>query len=154
MQAATCRSEEADHVCVFFCLRRKSQQTHRSALGSSALSSEDEDSFYDSNIASILNESHLQTSNCWTQQPGGIKRPIKRSSPLVSQKCTKSMKDSPVRGTELPCTANTPHEFFDTQIENFVQFLERSADCDCFSIILFQGVLFLLLRQHKEKHPG
>lgn len=46
------------------CLRRKNQQTHRSALGSSALSSEDEDGFYDSNIASILNESHLQTSNC------------------------------------------------------------------------------------------
>lgn len=45
-------------------LRRKSQQTHRSALGSSALSSEDEDGFYDSNITSILSESHLQTSNC------------------------------------------------------------------------------------------
>lgn len=45
-------------------LKRKSQQTHRSALNSSALSSEDEDGFYDSNITSILNESHLQTSNC------------------------------------------------------------------------------------------
>lgn len=46
-------------------LRRKSQQTHRVALGSSALSSEDEDSFYDtSNITSILNEGHLQTTNC------------------------------------------------------------------------------------------
>ncbi|XP_030268569.1 cingulin isoform X2 [Sparus aurata] len=46
-------------------LKRKSQQTHRVALGSSALSSEDEDSFYDtSNITSILNEGHLQTTNC------------------------------------------------------------------------------------------
>ncbi|XP_054462346.1 cingulin [Anoplopoma fimbria] len=45
-------------------LKRKSQQTHRAALGSSALSSEDEEGFYDSNIASILNESHPQTSNC------------------------------------------------------------------------------------------
>uniref|UniRef100_A0A3B4V1X8 Cingulin b n=1 Tax=Seriola dumerili TaxID=41447 RepID=A0A3B4V1X8_SERDU len=40
---------------------RKSQQTHRAALGSSTLSSEDEDGFYDTNITSILNESHLQT---------------------------------------------------------------------------------------------
>ncbi|XP_044028556.1 cingulin isoform X2 [Siniperca chuatsi] len=45
-------------------LKRKSQQTHRAALGSSTLSSEDEDGFYDTNITSILNESHLQTSNC------------------------------------------------------------------------------------------
>ncbi|KAK5854891.1 hypothetical protein PBY51_005044 [Eleginops maclovinus] len=45
-------------------LKRKSQKTHRSALGSSTLSSEDEDGFYDTNITSILNESHLQTSNC------------------------------------------------------------------------------------------
>ncbi|XP_034561016.1 cingulin isoform X1 [Notolabrus celidotus] len=46
-------------------LKRKSQhQTHRSALSSSNLSSEDEDGFYDTNITSILNESHLQTSNC------------------------------------------------------------------------------------------
>ncbi|XP_067468803.1 cingulin isoform X1 [Thunnus thynnus] len=45
-------------------LKRKVQQTHRAALGSSALSSEDEDGFYDANITSILNESHLQTTNC------------------------------------------------------------------------------------------
>ncbi|XP_059206121.1 cingulin isoform X2 [Centropristis striata] len=45
-------------------LKRKSQHTHRAALGSSTLSSEDEDGFYDGNIASILNESHLQTTNC------------------------------------------------------------------------------------------
>ncbi|XP_070702799.1 cingulin isoform X2 [Pempheris klunzingeri] len=45
-------------------LKRKSQQTHRTALGSSILSSEDEDGFYGTNITSILNESHLQTTNC------------------------------------------------------------------------------------------
>ncbi|XP_040909488.1 cingulin isoform X3 [Toxotes jaculatrix] len=45
-------------------LKRKSQQTHRAALGSSTLSSEDEDGFYDTNMTSILNESHLQTTNC------------------------------------------------------------------------------------------
>ncbi|KAK5911040.1 hypothetical protein CgunFtcFv8_005252 [Champsocephalus gunnari] len=45
-------------------LKRKSQKTHRTALGSSTLSSEDEDGFYDTNITSLLNESHLQTSNC------------------------------------------------------------------------------------------
>ncbi|XP_035537922.1 cingulin isoform X1 [Morone saxatilis] len=45
-------------------LKRKSQQTHRVALGFSALSSEDEDGFCDTNITSILNESHLQTTNC------------------------------------------------------------------------------------------
>ncbi|XP_039978583.1 cingulin [Xiphias gladius] len=45
-------------------LKRKSQQTHRAALGSSTLSSEDEDGFYNTNITSILNESHLQTTNC------------------------------------------------------------------------------------------
>ncbi|XP_049457460.1 cingulin isoform X4 [Epinephelus fuscoguttatus] len=45
-------------------LKRKSQHSHRSALGSSTLSSEDEDGFYDTNITSILNESHLQTTNC------------------------------------------------------------------------------------------
>eukprot|EP00064_Thunnus_orientalis_P009387 superscaffoldBa00001185_g9411 len=45
-------------------LKRKVQQTHRATLGSSALSSEDEDGFYDANITSILNESHLQTTNC------------------------------------------------------------------------------------------
>ncbi|KAI4788390.1 hypothetical protein KUCAC02_035886, partial [Chaenocephalus aceratus] len=45
-------------------LKRKSQKTHRTALGSSTLSSEDEDGFYDANITSLLNESHLQTSNC------------------------------------------------------------------------------------------
>ncbi|XP_042362716.1 cingulin isoform X2 [Plectropomus leopardus] len=45
-------------------LKRKSQHTHRSTLGSSTLSSEDEDGFYDTNITSLLNESHLQTTNC------------------------------------------------------------------------------------------
>ncbi|XP_069032685.1 cingulin [Embiotoca jacksoni] len=45
-------------------LKRKSQQSHRTALGSSTLSSEEEDGFYDGNITSILSESHLQTSNC------------------------------------------------------------------------------------------
>ncbi|XP_041811495.1 cingulin isoform X2 [Chelmon rostratus] len=45
-------------------LKRKSQQTHRTALDSTAFSSEDEDGFYDTNITSILNESHLQTTNC------------------------------------------------------------------------------------------
>ncbi|XP_041868395.1 cingulin isoform X2 [Melanotaenia boesemani] len=45
-------------------LKRKSQQTHRTALGSSILSSEEEDGFYDGNINSILNENHLQTTNC------------------------------------------------------------------------------------------
>ncbi|XP_053190952.1 cingulin [Scomber japonicus] len=45
-------------------LKRKVQQTHRSGLSSSALSSEDEDGLCDSNITSILNESHLQTTNC------------------------------------------------------------------------------------------
>uniref|UniRef100_A0A665WYZ6 Cingulin-like n=1 Tax=Echeneis naucrates TaxID=173247 RepID=A0A665WYZ6_ECHNA len=44
-------------------LKRKSQQTHRAALGSSTLSSEDEDDFYDKNITSILNESHLPATN-------------------------------------------------------------------------------------------
>ncbi|XP_026156781.1 cingulin isoform X2 [Mastacembelus armatus] len=38
-------------------LKRKSQQTHRVALGSSTLSSEDEDGFYD-NIPSMLKDSH------------------------------------------------------------------------------------------------
>ncbi|XP_031722428.1 cingulin isoform X2 [Anarrhichthys ocellatus] len=41
-------------------LKRKSQHTHRAALGSSTLSSEDEEGFYDTNISSILNE----TTNC------------------------------------------------------------------------------------------
>ncbi|XP_056269250.1 cingulin isoform X2 [Pseudoliparis swirei] len=46
-------------------LKRKSQHSHRSALGSSTFSSDDdEEGFYDSNVASILNESHTQTSNC------------------------------------------------------------------------------------------
>uniref|UniRef100_A0A8C9YRG0 Cingulin b n=1 Tax=Sander lucioperca TaxID=283035 RepID=A0A8C9YRG0_SANLU len=45
-------------------LKRKSQHTHLAALGPSTLSSEDEDGFYDANITSILNESHLQTTNC------------------------------------------------------------------------------------------
>lgn len=44
-------------------LKRKGHSTHRSTLGS-ALSSEDEDGFYDTSLTSILNESHLQTSNC------------------------------------------------------------------------------------------
>uniref|UniRef100_A0A672Z068 Cingulin-like n=1 Tax=Sphaeramia orbicularis TaxID=375764 RepID=A0A672Z068_9TELE len=43
-------------------LKRK-VPTHRTTLGST-LSSEDEDGFYDTNLTSILNESHLQTSNC------------------------------------------------------------------------------------------
>ncbi|XP_053719574.1 cingulin isoform X3 [Synchiropus splendidus] len=41
-------------------LKRKVQQSHRTALSSSALSSEDEGSVYDA----FLNDSHLQTSNC------------------------------------------------------------------------------------------
>ncbi|KAM4630399.1 cingulin isoform 1-T2 [Polymixia lowei] len=46
-------------------LKRKVQQTRRPALGSSNLSSEDEDGLYDNNsIASILTESRLQTTNC------------------------------------------------------------------------------------------
>lgn len=44
-------------------LKRKGHSTHRTAL-SSTLSSEDEDGFYDNGLTSILNESHLQTSNC------------------------------------------------------------------------------------------
>uniref|UniRef100_A0A3Q1EYT4 Cingulin b n=1 Tax=Acanthochromis polyacanthus TaxID=80966 RepID=A0A3Q1EYT4_9TELE len=45
-------------------LKRKSQLTHRTALGSTTLSSEEEDGFYDNSITSILNEGHLQTTNC------------------------------------------------------------------------------------------
>ncbi|XP_034747042.1 cingulin isoform X2 [Etheostoma cragini] len=45
-------------------LKRKSKHTHLAALGSSTLSSEDEDGFNDANFTSILNESHLQTTNC------------------------------------------------------------------------------------------
>ncbi|XP_068432308.1 cingulin isoform X2 [Clinocottus analis] len=45
-------------------LKRKSQQSHRAALGSSTLSSEDEEGFYDTNITSFLNDSHTQTANC------------------------------------------------------------------------------------------
>ncbi|CAG10841.1 unnamed protein product [Tetraodon nigroviridis] len=45
-------------------LKRKSHHTHRAALGAAALNSEDEDDFYDTNISSILSESHLQSSNC------------------------------------------------------------------------------------------
>ncbi|KAM6903197.1 cingulin isoform 1-T1 [Lycodopsis pacificus] len=41
-------------------LKRKSQHTHRAALGSSTLSSEDEEGFYDTNVSSVLNE----TTNC------------------------------------------------------------------------------------------
>ncbi|KAG7225519.1 hypothetical protein INR49_027515 [Caranx melampygus] len=44
-------------------LKRKSHHTSRTALGSTTLSSEDEDGFYDTNITSILNESHLQTTS-------------------------------------------------------------------------------------------
>ncbi|KAM4540084.1 cingulin isoform 2-T3 [Odontesthes bonariensis] len=44
-------------------LKRKSQQTHRLALGSSALSSEEEDGFYDGSITSKLNDSQPQTAN-------------------------------------------------------------------------------------------
>ncbi|XP_046875265.1 cingulin isoform X2 [Hypomesus transpacificus] len=46
-------------------LKRKGQQARRPVLGSSNLSSEDEDGFYDTNsIASILSEAQLQTTNC------------------------------------------------------------------------------------------
>ncbi|XP_067354439.1 cingulin isoform X1 [Channa argus] len=45
-------------------LKRKSQHTHRAALGSSTLSSEDEDSFYDLNKTSVRSVSQLQSSNC------------------------------------------------------------------------------------------
>lgn len=45
-------------------LKRKSHHTHRTALGSMALSSEEEDGFFDGNITSIITEAHLQTSNC------------------------------------------------------------------------------------------
>ncbi|XP_034016280.1 LOW QUALITY PROTEIN: cingulin [Thalassophryne amazonica] len=45
-------------------LKRRMQQTHRSAVGASTFSSDDEDSLYDTNITSILNESHLQTTSC------------------------------------------------------------------------------------------
>ncbi|XP_060948918.1 cingulin isoform X2 [Limanda limanda] len=44
-------------------LKRKSQHTRRASLGPSALSSEDEDGFFDANITSILHESHLQNNN-------------------------------------------------------------------------------------------
>ncbi|XP_055013648.1 cingulin isoform X2 [Boleophthalmus pectinirostris] len=44
-------------------LKRKGHSTHRSTIGST-LSSEDEDGFYDTSLSTILNESHLQTSNC------------------------------------------------------------------------------------------
>lgn len=45
-------------------LKRKSQHAHRAALGSMALSSEEEDGFFDGNINSVITEAHLQTSNC------------------------------------------------------------------------------------------
>ncbi|KAL6099626.1 uncharacterized protein ACO6RY_01412 [Pungitius sinensis] len=45
-------------------LKRKAQHGHRAALGSSALSSEDEEGFYDTNTPSRVNESHPQTSDC------------------------------------------------------------------------------------------
>uniref|UniRef100_A0A3B3ZBJ7 Myosin tail domain-containing protein n=1 Tax=Periophthalmus magnuspinnatus TaxID=409849 RepID=A0A3B3ZBJ7_9GOBI len=44
-------------------LKRKALSTHRSTIGS-ALSSEDEDGFYDTSLSTLLSESHLQTSNC------------------------------------------------------------------------------------------
>ncbi|KAM9738187.1 cingulin isoform 1-T2 [Menidia menidia] len=44
-------------------LKRKSQQTHRVALGSSTLSSEDEDTFYDGGITSKLTDPHLHTAS-------------------------------------------------------------------------------------------
>lgn len=44
--------------------RRKTQAAMRPVLDSSALSSDDDDSLYDSSITSILTESHLQTSSC------------------------------------------------------------------------------------------
>ncbi|XP_053303181.1 cingulin isoform X1 [Pleuronectes platessa] len=44
-------------------LKRKSQHTRRASQGPSALSSEDEDGFFDSNINSMLHESHLQNNN-------------------------------------------------------------------------------------------
>ncbi|XP_061122721.1 cingulin isoform X2 [Syngnathus typhle] len=43
-------------------LKRKVQSSHRSAL--TTLSSEDDDTFFDVNVAAILNESHHQGSNC------------------------------------------------------------------------------------------
>nr|XP_061808686.1 cingulin-like [Nerophis lumbriciformis] len=42
--------------------KRKSQHSHRSTLAT--LSSEDDDAFYDVNMAAILNEGHNQGSNC------------------------------------------------------------------------------------------
>ncbi|XP_077599438.1 cingulin isoform X2 [Stigmatopora nigra] len=42
--------------------KRKAQHSHRSALA--ALSSEDDDTFYDVSVAAILNEAHNQGSNC------------------------------------------------------------------------------------------
>uniref|UniRef100_A0AAY5KD82 Myosin tail domain-containing protein n=1 Tax=Esox lucius TaxID=8010 RepID=A0AAY5KD82_ESOLU len=51
-------------VAVLESEKRKGQQTRRSVLGSSTFSSEDEDSFYDNSISSILTEAQLQTSNC------------------------------------------------------------------------------------------
>lgn len=46
-------------------LKRKVQQSRRPALGTSTLSSDEEDGYYDSSsITSILTESQLQTTNC------------------------------------------------------------------------------------------
>ncbi|CAB1321152.1 unnamed protein product [Coregonus sp. 'balchen'] len=45
-------------------LQAKVYQTRRPVLGSSNLSSEDEDGFYDNNITSILTEGQLHTTNC------------------------------------------------------------------------------------------
>uniref|UniRef100_A0A4W5K1M4 Cingulin b n=1 Tax=Hucho hucho TaxID=62062 RepID=A0A4W5K1M4_9TELE len=44
--------------------KRKVYQTRRPVLGASNLSSEDEDSFYDNSITSILTEGQLHTTNC------------------------------------------------------------------------------------------
>ncbi|XP_062385201.1 cingulin isoform X2 [Sardina pilchardus] len=46
-------------------LKRKGQQSRRPTLGTSTLSSDEEDGYYDNNsISSILTESQLQTTNC------------------------------------------------------------------------------------------
>lgn len=50
---------------MFMYHRRKAQASMRPVLDSSALSSDDDDSLYDSStITSILTESNLQTSSC------------------------------------------------------------------------------------------
>jgi len=50
---------------MIMCYRRKAQAAMRPALDSSALSSDDDDSLYDTSaITAILTESNLQTSSC------------------------------------------------------------------------------------------